>query len=62
MGDNHNGEHGHAALVVSAITGLLGWINSAQIGELLKGFSMTVSIAAGIMAIRYYWYATKKQK
>lgn len=60
--DNHSLEHGHAALVISAITGFFGWMNSMQISELLKNFSMSVSIIAGIMAIRYYWYSVKKLK
>lgn len=62
MDHNHNGEHGHIALAVSLITGIFAWISSQNISEVIKVLSMLISIGAGCMAIRYYYYATKKQK
>jgi len=60
--DNHNADQGNISLLISIITGMLAWIGSYSLGEVFKGVSMAVSIIAGIMAIRYYYYATKKQK
>lgn len=62
MDNNHYGEHGHIALAVSFITGFFAWIGSHSLSEFAKGLSMVVSIGAGLMAIRYYYYATKKNK
>lgn len=59
--DNNHSEHGHIALLVSVLTGFLGWLNAMQVSELLKNISMTVSIAAGIMAIRHYWLQNRKK-
>lgn len=60
--DQSHGEQGHAALVVSVLTGFLGWISSAQVDETLKFTSMCVSILAGIMAIRHYYLQSKPKK
>lgn len=62
MDHNHNGEHGHVALAVSLITGFFAWIGGQSMGEALKVISGVVSIGAGLMAIRYYYFATKKHK
>lgn len=60
--DNHNHitGHGHASLLISLISGVIAWVNLHTVPELLKTGSAFVSIFAGIMAIRYYYYATKK--
>lgn len=60
--DNNNLDNGHAALAVSLITGFIAWIGSFDFGDIVKTVSMLVSIGAGIMAIRYYYHATKKHK
>lgn len=59
---NHYGESGHVSLAICVITGLFAWIGSHSLNEIIKGLSMVVSIGAGLMAIRYYYYATKKHK
>lgn len=54
---------GHVYLAVTFILGFFGWIgDNFSMGEIFKGISMTVSIVAGIMAIRYYFFATKSIK
>jgi 5-bromo-4-chloroindolyl phosphate hydrolysis protein len=58
MEHNYAGQ-GHVSLGVSIIMGILARID---VGEFLKNGSVVISIIAGIMAIRYYYYATKKQK
>lgn len=60
--NNHNLEHGHASLAVSILTGIMAWIGAHTISEIAKTGAAVISIAAGIMAIRYYYYATKKTK
>lgn len=56
---NHNLENGHISLGVCLIGQIFSRIN---MGEALKELSIVISIIAGIMAIRYYYYATKKTK
>jgi hypothetical protein len=61
--DNNNDLHnGHISMAVSIVTAALAWISSHDIGELVKGLAAVVSIGAGCMAIRYYYYATIKAK
>lgn len=62
MDHNNYGDQGNVYLAVSIIAGIFNWIGSYTLPEVFKGISMAVSIGAGIMAIRYYYYATKKQK
>lgn len=59
---NHELSHGHASLAVSLIGGIISWINGIPVGEAVKLIAGIVSIGAGIMAIRYYHYATIKAK
>ena len=60
--DHNYGEHGHISLAIALISGMFAWIGSYTLPDVVKGLSMLVSIVAGIMAIRYYYYATKKQQ
>lgn len=60
--DNHDVGQGHAYLAVSLIMGFIAWVGSFELGDVLKTVSILISSGAGIMAIRYYWYATKKIK
>ena len=62
MEQNNDLQYGHISLLVSLLTGFFAWLGSLNAGEVLKGLSLIVSIGAGIMAIRYYYYATKKAK
>lgn len=62
MDNNDYVGNGNAAMAVSLIFGFIAWVGTFNIGDVLKVTSMAVSIVAGIMAIRYYYYATKKQK
>lgn len=60
-------EHNHplgasVALCVTFITGFLGWINWSSMEEWFKMVSLIISMVAGIMAVRYYYYATKNSK
>jgi len=57
MENNHVGD-GHAALAVSILMGIFARIDVA---ETLKTVSLVISITAGLMAIRYYYYSTKKK-
>jgi len=62
MQDNHTLEHGHISLIISIITGVFAWISSHNISETIKILSMILSGCAAIMAMRYYYFATKKIK
>ena len=62
MDNNDYSGHGNVSLAVSLIAGMFAWIGSYSLPEVIKSLSMIVSIIAGIMAIRYYYYATKKQR
>jgi glucan phosphoethanolaminetransferase (alkaline phosphatase superfamily) len=62
MDHNDYSGHGNVSLAVSLIAGMFAWIGSYSLPEVIKSLSMIVSIIAGIMAIRYYYYATKKQR
>lgn len=60
--DNHQVEYGHISLAVSILSGIIAWINMLEAAELIKNGAGIISMAAGVMAIRYYYYATKKNK
>lgn len=62
MDNNNYVGHGHASLAVAIIMGILARIDMQSVSDTLKDISVVVSIAAGIMAFRYYYYATKKHK
>jgi hypothetical protein len=53
---------GPASLIVSLASGLFCFIASTDISEVIRGIAGLVSIAAGVMAIRHYYYSTKKNK
>lgn len=60
--ENHQVEYGHISLAVSILSGIIAWINTLEVAELIKNGAGVVSMLAGVMAIRYYYYATKKNK
>lgn len=62
--DNNSNDvgHGHTSLVIAFITGTFAWIDGHTFSEAVKSIAAFVSMGAGCMAIRYYYYATKKQK
>lgn len=62
MQDNNTLEHGHISLAISIITGAFAWISSHNISETVKIVSMILSCGAGLMAMRYYYFATKRVK
>lgn len=62
MDNNHNVDHGHVSLAIAMITGVFAWISSHNVSEIFKTIAAVVSIGAGLMAIRYYYYATIKAK
>lgn len=49
-------------LTTSFITGFFGWISWTSMEEWMKFLSLVISMIAGVMAIRHYYYATKKNK
>jgi len=49
-------------LVVSLGAGFFGWIGWTSMQEWMRFVSLIISMIAGIMAIRYYYYSTKKNK
>jgi hypothetical protein len=62
MDNNQNVEHGHVSLAVSLVGAVFAWINGHNVSETVKAMAGLVSIVAGVMAIRYYYYATIKAK
>lgn len=62
MDNNNELQNGHISMLVSIITATLAWIGSHDISELIKGAAGIVAIVSGVMAIRYYYYATIKAK
>lgn len=55
-------EYGNASLAVSVIMGVFAFISSQNVIDLVKGAAALISVIAGVMAIRYYHYATKEKK
>jgi hypothetical protein len=49
----------HASLFISIFTAA---VSFADAGEAMKSLAGLISIVAGIMAIRYYYHATKNVK
>lgn len=62
MDNHHYAGHGHISLLVSILMGVFAWVGALDFSEVLKIAAGLVSVVAGIMAIRYYYYATKKIK
>lgn len=62
MDNNNSLEFGHASLMISILTGIVSWIGTIDVGEFIKNAAGIVSFAAGLMAIRYYYFATIKAK
>lgn len=59
--DGNQTMYGGPSLSVS-LGGVMFLFIGHDIGDILKGIAAIVSIAAGIMALRYYHYATKEKK
>ena len=49
-------------LLVSIISGIIGWIGKFDTGDLVKGLSMLLSGGAAILAGIYYWFAIKEKR
>jgi len=62
MDNNSNVGYGHLSLMISVLSGIISWFGTIDVGEAIKGAAGIVSIGAGIMAMRYYYYATIKAK
>lgn len=62
MDGNHYSMHGGTSFLVSLGGVIFLFISSHDIGDILKGIAAVVSIAAGVMAFRYYYYAIKEKK
>lgn len=60
--EHHNHFHGKIGLVIWLASSIIGWISSIRLEVMLRDVSLGVSIIAGIVTIRYYWYATKEKK
>ena len=59
---NSNPVMGAIYLTTSFAMGFFGWIGWTSMQEWLKFVSLLISMGAGVMAIRYYWFATKKTR
>lgn len=62
MDHNHNAGYGGTSLLVSLAGTVFAFISLNGIDEILRGIAAVVSIAAGFMAIRYYYYVIKEKK
>lgn len=61
--DNHDyAGQGNVSLAITFIFGFIAWVDTHSLSEFLKNLSVVISSIAGLMAIRYYYYATKKNK
>ena len=62
--DNHqtNVGNGLASLLISFITGFIGWIGSFTTGDVIKYGSMALSSGAAVMAIVYWYFAIKDKR
>jgi hypothetical protein len=47
---------------ISVLGMILGWISIHSVYEVLQLFATTVSIGAGLMAIRHYYLQNKRKK
>ena len=62
MDNNNYAEHGHVSLIVTLLSGVFAWLSSHEFGEVIRTTAGLIAIISGVMAVRYYYYATKKQK
>lgn len=62
MENNNNVQNGHLSLLISLISGSIAWIDAQSVDIGIKLLSSIVSLGAGVMAIRYYHYNTKRIK
>ena len=54
--------NGIASLLISLVTGFIGWIGSYSTGDVIKYGSMALSGVAAVMAIVYWFYAIKDKR
>lgn len=62
MDNNNEVQNGTLSMLISIITATIAWIGTHDLSELIRGFAGLVAIISGIMAIRYYYYATIKAR
>ena len=62
MEHNEYGIMGNSYLLITIFFQVMGMIVWAHIWAFIPKASGFLSIVTAVMAIRYYWYATKKQK
>jgi len=60
MENSNNVQHGHTSLAISLLSGSIAWLDAQTLDVNFKMFSSLISIAAGVMAIRYYHFNTKR--
>jgi|LakMenE18May11ns_1017448.scaffolds.fasta_scaffold9628354_1 hypothetical protein len=60
MENNNTVQQGHFSLLISLVSGSVAWIDAQSVDAGFKILSSIVSIGAGIMAIRHYYYNTKR--
>ncbi len=60
--ENNTVQNGHTSLLVSIISASIAWIDIQSIDMGVKVFSSVVTAGASFMAIRYYYYNTKRIK
>lgn len=62
MENNNSVSNGHTSLLISILSASVAWIDAQSVDLGVKLFSSSVSLVAGLMAIRYYHYNTKRIK
>jgi hypothetical protein len=62
MENNNSVSNGHTSLLISVLSGSVAWVDAQSVDMGVKIFSSCVSLVAGLMAIRYYHYNTKRVK
>ena len=59
MEHTHTAGNAHTSAVISIVTAAMSFVDAGEVMKLLAG---VISIVTGIMAIRYYYHATKNIK
>lgn len=64
INDNYttNLGNGHMSAIVSVILGIFTWMTPEGVDLFIKIVVGLASIGTALMAMRYYWFATKEKK
>ncbi len=59
---HHSPEMAVVSMIISLSSGFIAFVSMGTIQTIVPLVASGIAIMSGVMAIRYYWYATKEKK